>query len=130
MTQENKKKAIINNKTIKVHEEELNITKKDVETGKVNIHKKVDTENFSEKIPLATENFIIKHIDFNKEVKKTPKIREKGNITIIPVVKEVAVITKKLMLIEEIHIIKVRTVTNKIIKTTLRKEKIIINKED
>jgi uncharacterized protein (TIGR02271 family) len=130
MANADEKKIKTNVNTIKVHEEDIKISKNVVETGKVFFHKNVDTENFSQNIPLATESFTITHIAFNKEVKKAPKIQEKGNITIIPVIKEVAVITKKLMLVEEIHIIKVRNVTDENVKTTLRKENITINKKD
>ena len=48
----------------------------------------------------------IKKVAVNKYVTEAPAIRYEGNTTIIPVMKEVAVIEKKLLLVEEVHVTK------------------------
>ncbi|NEN24275.1 YsnF/AvaK domain-containing protein [Cryomorpha ignava] len=116
-------------KTIKVHREDFNISKEVVEKGKVTIRKTVKTETSNHEIPLVHEKINIEEITVNKEVAEMPKIRKEGNTTIISVVEEVAVVTKKLMLIKEIHITKEQVEKIENIETALRKESVSIDRK-
>lgn len=116
-------------KTIKVHREDFNISKEVVEKGKVTIRKTVKTETSNHEIPLIHEKINIEEITVNKEVAEMPKIRKEGNTTIISVVEEVAVVTKKLMLIKEIHITKEQVEKIENIETALRKESVSIDRK-
>ena len=87
-------------------QEQVNIDKKIVESGKVVIHKKVHKEDKDVEVPVSHEEVEIKKVTINKYVTEAPDVRYEGNTTIIPVIKEVAVIEKKLLLVEEIHVIK------------------------
>ena len=102
----------------------MNIDKKVVESGKVVIHKKVHEENKDVEVPVSHEEVEIKKVAVNKYVSEAPAIRHEGNTTIIPVMKEVAVIEKKLLLVEEVHVTK-HVVEKKQERTVpLRKEEI------
>lgn len=92
--------------TLKVHREELEITKETVETGTVKIHKSVNTESVVTRVPLLREEVSITRVPINKEVAETPEVRREGEVTIVSVMKEVPVVTTKLILVEEIHISK------------------------
>ena len=95
-----------NTPSLNVLQEQVNIDKKIVESGKVVIHKKVHKEDKDVEVPVSHEEVEIKKVTVNKYVTEAPDVRYEGNITIIPVIKEVAVIEKKLLLVEEIHVIK------------------------
>lgn len=117
-------------KTIKVHREDFNISKEVVEKGKVTVRKTVKTETSNHEIPLVHEKINIEEITVNKEVTEMPKIRKEGSTTIISVVEEVAVVTKKLMLIKEIHITKEQVEKTENIETALRKESVSIDRKE
>ena len=95
-----------NTSSLNVLQEQVDIGKKTIESGKVIIHKKVREENKDIEVPVSHEEVEIKKIAVNKYVTEAPDVRYEGNTTIIPVIKEVAVIEKKLLLVEEIHVIK------------------------
>ncbi|RYE18527.1 MAG: DUF2382 domain-containing protein [Sphingobacteriaceae bacterium] len=67
---------------------------------------------------------------FRLYVATVPPVRVEGDTTIISVVKEVLVVEKRLMLVEEIHLSKNRTETLTTVNETLRKEEVEINRID
>jgi len=115
---------------IRVLKEDIDISKKVIDGRKISLHKSVSTETVSNNIVLLHDNIRIEHITFNKEVGEIPKIREKGNITIIPVIEEVAVVTKKIILVKEIHITNDQIEKIEHIETLLRKESVTIDKKE
>ena len=109
--------------TIPVIEESLTIDKKLVETGRLQVTKKVEEVNELLDISLLHDEYSIEHIAMNEYVDDMiPTVRHEGDTIIIPVIKEVMV--KRVMLIEEVHITKrvVHTTTQQNI--ALRKESI------
>ena len=91
---------------LNVLHETANVDKKTVTSGKVIIHKKVHEEEETVAVPVAQEELEIKKVAVNKYVDTVPVARQEGDTMIIPVVKEVVVIEKKLLLIEEVHVTK------------------------
>jgi len=57
-----------------------------------------------------------------------PAIRQEGDVTIISVMKEVLVVEKRLMLVEEVHITKQQQQTPQHFSETLRKEQISVSR--
>jgi len=51
-------------------------------------------------------------------------VRYEGDVMIIQVLKEVAVVEKKIMLVEEIHVSRHTTRANKTVEVPVRKEKV------
>lgn len=120
-----------NMKTIPVIEEFLNVEKKVVETGKINIHKKVEKEKETIDIPLKGEEYEVKRVSVKtKLLDHRPTSFEKDGMMIIPVVREVAQVIIKYEVTEEIHIIKHTTQTTHHEEVTLLKEKAEIHRED
>jgi stress response protein YsnF len=50
------------------------------------------------------EEVKVERVPINKDVKKPPKIRAEGNTTVVPVLEEVLVVEKKIILREEVRI--------------------------
>ncbi len=111
-------------------EEQLNIGVRQVETGKVLLHKKIVSEEVNQEIPVTHEEIEIERIAINQYVETAPAIRYEGSTTIISVVKEVLVVEKRLVLTEELHIVKKQVTSKSTITETLRKEEIEINRVD
>lgn len=101
--------------------EELNISKK-LESEKLYFHKEVVTEDVRIPVELLREDITIEHIPKNIEVEEIPRIQISDDLTIIPVFEEVAVVVKKLILVEEIHIRKNKSSEVQVIQDSVRKE--------
>ncbi len=112
--------------SLNVFEEQAQVDKKVIEKGTVRIVKKVNTEDETINIDLKTEEIKVERITVNKYVDTPPVVRYEGNTTIIPVIKEVAVVEKKLLLVEEIYITKTINITGEEKIIPLRKEEVIV----
>ena len=115
-----KKEAI--SQTIPVIEEHVRVDKKEVYTGKVVISKSV--EHHTEPVHVATnhDEVTVTHMPAGYYVEKAPEIRYEGDVMIIPVLKEEAVVIKKIYLVEELHVKRVRRQTQDTQNIELRKE--------
>lgn len=84
--------------------EQLHIERRKVLTGGVRVHKTVHerTETIDE--PTLKEELEIQRVAVNQFVQEPPAVRYEGDIMIVPLLEEVLVIEKKLVLREEIRI--------------------------
>ena len=113
---------------INVMEEQAHVSKQVVEQAKVRIVKKVHEEEATVDVSARSESVKIEKIPVNKYVETAPQIRYEGDTMIVPVVKEVVVVEKRLMLVEEVHITK-NTVTNEGEKSIpLRREEVFVER--
>jgi stress response protein YsnF len=93
-------------KAIPVIEEIVEVTKKVVEKARVKFSKTVHEKTESYEVPLLSDEIVVKRIPKNEIVDVVPAgIRHEGDVMIISVLKEVAVVEKRIMLVEEIHVI-------------------------
>lgn len=116
--------------TFPVIEEEVQIGKRVVETGKVHLSKKVYEEEETLELPETREEVSIERIPVNQYVDSAPPaVRQEGDTTIYPVLKEVAVVEKKLMLVEEVRITKRQSRSTSTQKVSLRKEEVKVNRQ-
>jgi uncharacterized protein (TIGR02271 family) len=111
---------------IQVVQEQLTVSKDVVETARIHIRKRVVEEEQTLNIPLLQEGYEVQHVPINKIVDKMPAVRQDGDTTIIPVVREVLVVQKQYELVEEVHVIKTRTAIPHMQDITLRKEQVEI----
>lgn len=112
-----------------VLEESVNIAKEVVETGRVNVFKTVNESIESFEVPLSEEKIVVERIPKNEFVDVIPAAsRYEGNVMIVPVLKEVAVVEKRIMLVEEIHISTLRTEKTETLEVTVRKEEINVSR--
>ena len=117
--------------TIPVIHEEVKIEKKVVETARVQIAKVVheNVEQFT--IPTIEEKILVERIPKNELVDVLPPaIRYEGEVMIIPVLKEVAVVEKRIMLVEELRVTKHKIEKSETHEVTLRKEQVEVNRTE
>jgi uncharacterized protein (TIGR02271 family) len=91
-------------------EERLSVTKRQVESGRVRVHVTVEERQEVITEQLTHDDLQIERVPRNIRLTEMPTVRLEGNTTIVPVVEEVVVVEKALMLVEEIHICR-RSVT-------------------
>ena len=111
-------------------EERLLVGKKTVETAKVRLSKTVTEYQEQLNEPLALRTFDIERIIVNKPVETAPAIRHEGATTIYPVVEEQLVITRQLILKEELHVTQRDDERIDTQVVTLRREHLTVERED
>lgn len=109
------------NQNIELVAAELSVSKQTV-AETVIFEKSFITEKVEIPEELRSEEIAVNRIPINQEVTAVPGIRMEGDTTIIPVVKEVAVIQKKLVLVEEIHVTKNTSLATEIVSGEVRHE--------
>jgi uncharacterized protein (TIGR02271 family) len=106
---EDKDPGAQNDFVLPVIEEELETGTRTVKTGEVRVDKHVEKRVRRVSAPLLHEDVEIRRVPVNREVTEVPKARRRGDTIIVPVVEEEMVVTKRLVLKEEIHLVKRRT---------------------
>jgi len=84
--------------------EELRVEKQTVETGRVLLHKTVHVDTQTVDIPLRVEQVQVQRVTVNRYVEEAPAVRYEGDLMIVPVLREELVVTKRLLLVEELHV--------------------------
>ncbi|MFL6734907.1 MAG: DUF2382 domain-containing protein, partial [Sphingomicrobium sp.] len=85
-------------------EERLSIAKELVECERVRVRVTVEERHETITEQLLRDDLEIERIPQNIRLTEAPSVRFEGDTTIVPIVKEVVVVEKALMLVEEVHI--------------------------
>ena len=113
---------------IPVIEEHVHYDVQRKEIGKVRITKHVREEvvDVDESVTLETAN--VERVSVNEYVETLPPpVRYEGDVTIVPVLKEVLV--KRMLLVEELHITKKKETQHDTRQVTLRREEVNIHRD-
>jgi uncharacterized protein (TIGR02271 family) len=90
---------------IPVMAEEVTIQIQQVERGKVHIHKQVETREEVIDTSATYERVMVEHVPLNQYLDgEVPGVREEQGVLIIPVVEQVTIAEKRLLLREEVHV--------------------------
>jgi uncharacterized protein (TIGR02271 family) len=89
---------------VPVMREELDVQKRVVETGRIRVSKKVETTESVVDEPLLHEAYDIQKVPVNRIVEEAPKPRYDGDTLVLPVLEEVLIVEKRLVLREELRI--------------------------
>jgi len=117
------------NVVIPIIEEQLSVGKRVVTTGVVRLQKTVHEYQEALNESLLSTGYDVERIVKNTPVENTPDVRHEGNVTIYPVVEEQLILTKQLILKEEVHVTQ-RTVEHRDTQVvTLQREQISIQRE-
>ncbi len=119
--------ATISEIVIPVMVEEARITKKPVERT-VRIEKLVDQRTETIDALLAQEDVSIERIPMNQVVQEPVAMRYEGQTLVIPLVEEVTVIEKRLVIREEVRITRLRKEEHHPETVTLRSERVEITR--
>jgi stress response protein YsnF len=79
-----------------------------VETGRVRVRTVVDEKLARVSEELERDDVTIERVPINKEVTEVPPIREEEGVLIVPLLEEVVVVEKRLMLKEELRVTRMR----------------------
>jgi len=118
------------NLVIPVVAEELQVEKQQVETGRVRVTKTVQERQEIINETLMHEELDVQRVPVNRYVNGPLPVRQEGDTMIIPLLEEVLVVEKRLVLKEEIHVSKRVYQANKPQKVVLRSEQAHIERID
>lgn len=85
------------------------ISKRTVETGRVVVHKTTVERDETVEAMLLREDLQVERVPVGRAVTEAPASRREGDVLIVPILEEVLVVEKRLMLKEELHIRTVRS---------------------
>jgi len=109
-------------------EETASVQKREVVTGHVRVRTVTETLEDFACADVQHESVEVTRVPVDKVVETAPETRTEGDLTIVPVVEEVLVLEKRLVLKEELHIR--RKVSNETVKVpvALRKQRAVVER--
>ena len=110
-------------------EERVSVTKRTIETGRVRVKTIVDENQAWVREELAHEEAIVEHVPVGREVTEIPEVRHDGDVLIVPVIEEMLVVEKRLVLKEELHIRKQRRTEQIEEPITVRSMRAVVERE-
>lgn len=110
--------------------ETLRVTKETVVTGGVRLTKRVTEHEETVDEALLREDVQVERVAINQMVAEAPPMRQEGDTLIVPILEEVLVVEKRLMLKEEVRITRTHTVVHQPQGVTLRSEEAVIEEID
>lgn len=120
--------AIADESKIELVEESLQVETHRVLTGRVRISTETELTEDVAHATLSGEQVEVTRQAIGKQVSTVPQMRVEGDVTIIPVLEEIVVVEKRLMLVEEIRIRKIATTEDMSIPVTLRKQRATVER--
>jgi uncharacterized protein (TIGR02271 family) len=115
-------------RVLPVLEEQLDIRKVAVETGAVRVRKIVHEESRTVDLSLMQEEVSITRVPVNKVVDDKFHSRQEGDTLVIPIFREV--VTKHLLLVEEVRITTRRHPETSTQEVTLKREEAVVERYD
>ena len=110
-------------------QEELVVSKRERETGRVRVRTEVQWHTGHARADLFRDHVEVERVPVGREVDAVPPVREDGDTVIIPVVEEVLVVEKRLFLKEEVRLKRTRTVEHMDEPVRLRAMEAVVDRE-
>ena len=115
---------------IPLAEERLIVRKEEVETGRVRVRTLVDEQETIVREMLTHAEVEVERVPMDRQVDAVPPVREEDGVTVIPVVREVLIVTKQLILTEEVRLKRVTRTEDHAETVTLRTQRAEIEREE
>ena len=115
--------------SIPVAREDIELSKKTVETGTVRIRKIVHEHEELIEQALLREEVDVKRVSINRVIDEPVALRYEGELLIVPVLEEVLVLQKQWVLKEELHISRHVVESPGSQRVVLRSEEAIVERE-
>jgi uncharacterized protein (TIGR02271 family) len=111
---------------VPITEEQVIVQRQITETGRVQIEKSVREHIRHVDQPVIVEEVVVERVAVNRVLEEAVAPRYEGETLIIPLVEEVLIVQKQLVLREEVHITKVRREVQQPQEVRLRSEEVKI----
>jgi stress response protein YsnF len=118
----------VSEEVIPLVEETVVVGKRQVVTGRVRVQTVTDTVEELAHADVRRETVEVTRVPVDRVVETAPEIRTEGDVTIVPVLEEVLVVEKRLVLKEELHIRRSVAAETVEVPVTLRKQRTIVER--
>ncbi len=95
--------------SIPLVEETIAIERQMREGRTVTVSTRPVTEEIAISEPVSSEEVTVERVPVGLVIDRVPEVREEGDLTIVPVIEERVRVVRELVLVEEIHLRRVRT---------------------
>jgi len=109
-------------------EEEVHIGTREVVKGRVRVQTTTDTVEEIARATLNEDVVEVTRVPVGREVDTAPQVRTENDVVIIPVLEEVIIVEKRLVLKEELHIRRSVTRENIEVPISLRKQRAVVER--
>lgn len=113
---------------LRLWEEEVSFDRERIETGRVRVRTVTREHEETVEVPLTQEHVEVERVPIGKEIETIPASRQEGDTTIVPVVEEIVVMRRKLVLKEEVHLRLVRSTEQRRESVVLRRQEAVIER--
>lgn len=115
--------------TVPIIEEVATVSKRTVESGHVRVRTVVEESTHDVAAQLAREDIQIERRVVEREVSAAPAPYHEGDLLIIPIVEERAIVETRLFVIEEVVVRRVARFEDVQVPTTLRKMRAVVERD-
>ena len=109
-------------------EEKARIEKRKISTGRVRVRTVMESATEFAGADLEEQTVQITRVPINKVVNRVPPIRTEAQTTIIPVMEEVLVVEKQLLLKEELHVRRQVSADHVEVPITIHKQRAVVER--
>ncbi len=110
--------------------EQLQVGKETVTTGKVRLHRGVETFTDSVGLSLTRTGWEVERNPVGEIVAEKPEVRQEGDVMIFPLVEERLVARREYFLIEEVRVRQVATTTERTASLELQRDVLTMEREE
>lgn len=107
-------------------EERLSVSTREIDLGEIDVHKTVESVEETWYEPVTHEEVEFERVRVRRNVAAPEQPREEGEWLIIPVMEEVIVVQKQLVVVEEIRIRKHPVTEQQEVRETVRRERVTV----
>ena len=112
-----------------LHAEAASLTKR-VRKTLVRAARKTSMRDVCVEADLAHDQVVVERVPVGRVVDATPPIRYEGDVTILPVMEEIVVIERRLVLKEEVHFRRVQTMRHHCENVSVREQTVRVTRTD
>jgi stress response protein YsnF len=128
MTDPTSPKETTREEVLPLAEETLRVDVRENVTGRVRISTTTDVIEELARADLHRETVDVTRVPIDRPVEAPPQIRTEGDVVIVPVVEEVLVVEKRLVLREELHIRRRSETQSVEVPVELRRQRAIVER--
>ncbi len=117
--------------TLPVVEETARIEKRAVDTGRVRVSTRTETVDQVLRESLRSDTVAVTRVLVDRTLSDgevPPAVREEDGVTIIPVLEEILVVEKRLVLREEVHVRRTTVAEDVEVPVTLRRQRAVVER--
>ena len=115
---------------IPLHAEEVAISRRRIDTAEIRVATVTHEVSKVVREEFIRETVQIERTPIGRIVDTAPEVRQDGDVTIIPVIEEVVVVQRKLLLTEEIRVRRARTAAEHVETVTLRQQDVEVTRTE